>query len=118
MTQLKRRASITAIRLATVAALTFSIATPVLAADVFFSGPSIAKANTAVTLSGGNFQPNSSVTLMVRAPGGQEAGYGAVVDPTGKVIYRITPTQAGAYTVTVTATSGQVLASATFHSTL
>ena len=73
-----------------------TLASAGLAADAFISGPSIARANTPVLLSGGNFAPNTAVTVMVRSPNGQEAGCGAVANADGTLSDLVTPQSAGA----------------------
>ena len=77
-----------AARLTAVFVVASTLASAGLAADAFISGPSIARANTPVLLSGGNFAPNTAVTVMVRSPNGQEAGYGAVVNADGTLLGR------------------------------
>jgi hypothetical protein len=84
------------------------------AAQPFFSGPSVAKIATEATFSGSGFTPNAAVTVMVKAPSGQASGYSAVVAADGSFSYRITPQSGGAYTLTVTDSSGKALASAVF----
>ncbi len=84
------------------------------AAQPFFSGPSVAKIAAETTFSGKGFTPNAAVTVMVKAPNGQASGFSAVVDADGSFSYRITPQSGGAYTLTVTDSSGKALASAVF----
>lgn len=84
------------------------------AAQPFFSGPSVAKIATEASFSGSGFTPNAAVTVMVKAPSGQASGYSAVVAADGSFSYRITPQSGGAYTLTVTDSSGKALASAVF----
>lgn len=77
-----------------------------------FSGPSMTRPSSPTAFSGQGFVPNSAVTVMVKSPSGAAAGYGAVTAANGSLSYTLVPTQQGAYTVSVTNSSGQVLATA------
>jgi hypothetical protein len=89
------------------------LASAALAAEPFFSGPSMTKPAAATTFSGQGFAPNAALTVMVRAPDGSTAGYSAVAAADGSFAYTLTPSMSGAYTITVTDSSGKALASAT-----
>lgn len=111
------RSYFSAARLAAVFVVASTLASAGLAADAFISGPSIARANTPLLLSGGNFAAGMAVPVMVRSSNGQRAGYGAVVNADGTLSYQVTPLSAGAHTVTVTSGRGRgrPLARATVH---
>lgn len=79
-----------------------------------FSGPSVARVGTEQVFAG-KFKPNMAVTVMVRSPSGQEAGFSAVTDSTGRLRYPLTPTQAGSYTLKVVDASGQSLVQAQLY---
>lgn len=81
-----------------------------------FSGPSVARVGAEQVFSG-KFKPNLPVTIMVRSPSGQEAGYSAVTDNEGRIRYPITPDRAGVYTLKVVDSSGQPLAQTQLHVT-
>ena len=85
-----------------------------VAAQPFFSGPSVTKVAAETSFSGKGFVPNSSVTVMVKDPKGQASGYSGVVAADGSLSYRIVPQNSGAYTLTVTDSSGKALVSAVF----
>lgn len=89
------------------------VAGAALAADPYFSGPSMTKPSAATTFSGKGFAPNAALTVMVKAPDGSSAGYSAVAAADGAFSYTLTPVMRGAYTITVTDSSGKALASAT-----
>jgi len=82
------------------------------AAEPYFSGPSMTKPSAATTFAGKGFAPNAALTVMVKAPDGSTAGYSAVAAADGSFAYTLTPLLRGAYTVTVTDSSGKALASA------
>jgi hypothetical protein len=82
------------------------------AATPFFSGPSIAKPSTQAPFVGKGFTPNTSLTVMIKAPSGTAAGYSVVTDATGEFSYLLLPTQTGAYTITITDSGGRALATA------
>lgn len=90
------------------------LATAAQAASPFFSGPSVTKVAAETTFAGNGFTPNAAVTVMVKAPNGQASGHSAVIAADGSFSYRITPQSGGAYTLTVTDSSGKVLASTVF----
>ncbi len=78
----------------------------------YFSGPSIAKPAAPTKFSGQGFAANAAVTVMVKAPDGAAAGYSAVTKADGSFNYTLVPSQAGAYTITVTDSGGATLAKA------
>ena len=79
-------------------------------------GPSIAQAHQAATFNGSKFAPNTAVTVMITSPSGQEAGYSAVVDAQGRLVYAFTPTEEGLYALRVVAGKGTVLATSNVFS--
>lgn len=95
------------------AALTGAAFAAAALAAPFFSGPSVVKGKQAAQFSGKGFAPGSAVTVMVKSPSGNAAGYGAVATAQGEFQYTLQPTEQGAYTVTVTDSGGRPLASAT-----
>jgi hypothetical protein len=82
------------------------------AATPHFSGPSVGKPAVASKFDGKGFQPNAAVTVVVSAPGGGSTSISAVTSPEGGLSYTLMPSQAGAYTVSVTDSGGKTLAKA------
>lgn len=82
------------------------------AADLYFSGPSMAKPAVGAKFSGKGFAPNAALTVVVKQPDGSAAGYSAVAAADGSFAYTLVPVQKGAYTLTVTDSGGRALASA------
>lgn len=79
------------------------------------SGPSVLKTAEAAVLKGHGLPAGAAVTVFVAAPGGQTAGYSAVVDGNGQLSYRLVASQPGSYRVTVADTGGRALAQATVN---
>lgn len=88
------------------------VAVSAWAQSLYFSGPSTTQLQVPTKFSGKGFVPNASVTVMIKAPSGSEAGYSAVTGPDGAFSYTLIATEAGAYTITVTDSGGRVLVSA------
>lgn len=97
-------------RLAAALILCTAAAGAVQAQTASFAGPSMAQANKSAAFKGTNFEPNTPVTVMVKSPSGLEAGYSAVVDAQGQLVYAFTPTEDGVYALRVIAGKGKVLA--------
>jgi hypothetical protein len=81
-----------------------------LAAGEYLSGPSIAKSREAITLDGGSFTPGQALSVVITAPSGNQAIYGAVADAEGKLSYQFTPTETGIYEVRVMSATSKVAA--------
>lgn len=80
------------------------------AADrVYFSGPSIARVGAEQVFTGGKFKPNLPVTVMVKAPGGQESGYSAVTGADGSLSHAVLPDRRGLYQLKVMDAAGVLL---------
>jgi hypothetical protein len=101
------------LRSAVVAAICGAAAIAAQAQAVYFSGPSVARANVAATFEGGNFKANLPVTVVVLAPNGAESSYGSVASAEGKLSFSLLPVVKGNYRLTVTGTDGKPLAAAT-----
>ena len=86
--------------------------TPARAEAPSFSGPSMARPSAPTMFSGRGFAANAAVTVMVQAPSGAAAGFGAVTQADGSFSYTLVPDQAGAYTLTVTNSAGKALTKA------
>lgn len=84
------------------------------AAEPSFTGPSMLQANKAAAFVGRGFVPNAPVSIALRNPHGAEAHFAAVVGADGSLSYRVQPRGPGNYTVTVLASSGKVLSTASF----
>lgn len=83
------------------------------AADrVYFSGPSIARAGAEQVFSGAKFKPNLPVTIMVKAPDGQESGYSAVTGADGSLTHAVLPDRRGLYLLRVLDATGAVIVKA------
>lgn len=105
-----------AARLAAALLVCASASSAVTAQTATLVGPSIAQANKAMSLAGSNFEPNRAVTVMVTSPSGAEAGFSAVADAEGRLVYEFTPTEDGMYAVRVMGGKGKVLASSNVFS--
>ena len=102
-------------RFAAVALASLAAASSAVAADPYFSGPSITRLATPALFSGRGFTPNLAVTVVISTPqNGYTASYGAVVGPDGALTYEIVPAVAGPYVVTVTDSGGRPLTKANF----
>lgn len=90
------------------------ICVPLLASaqpsNPMLSGPSVLRVSDTATLTGHRFAPGTSVTVMVQAPDGSSAGYGAMVSGDGSLRYAFAGAAVGAYSVTITDSTGKVLA--------
>ena len=82
------------------------------AQSAYFSGPSISKVSAPAKFSGKGFAPNTSVMVMVKAPGGTESGYSAVTGADGAFSYQLVPNQTGPYSIKVADSGGRPLATA------
>jgi|GEM_PF-1453234 len=82
------------------------------AATPYFSGPSVGKPALASKFDGKGFEPNAAVTVVVSAPGGGSTSISAVTSAEGALSYTLTPSQSGAYTISVTDSGGRTLAKA------
>lgn len=78
--------------------------TPVL------GGPSVIKVTEAATVSGSGLPANSAVTVVVVAPSGAKASFGAVTDDQGRVSHRLAANATGRWEVAVQDSGGQQLA--------
>jgi hypothetical protein len=83
-------------------------------AKAHLGGPSVARVATEAAFNGLRFAPNQAVTVFVRGPDGQEAGFGAVTQADGTLGYRFAPAAAGRYTVKVADSKGRSLARTEF----
>lgn len=95
-------------------AASMAMATLSWASDQSFSGPSIAKLANPVTFTGTGYQPNAALTIFIKAPSGETAGYGTTADVNGGVSYSVTPTQVGTYALTLTDSGGRTLSETIF----
>lgn len=84
-------------------------------ATASLSGPSVLKTTEPAVLKGHGLPAGAAVTVFVAAPGGQTAGYSAVVDGNGQLSYRLVASSPGSYRVTVADTGGRALAQATVN---
>jgi hypothetical protein len=82
-----------------------SVAALVYAAGESLSGPSIAKAREPITFSGSSFTAGQALSVVVTAPSGAQAVYGAVASAEGKLNYQFVPTEVGVYAISVVAAS-------------
>ncbi len=78
------------------------------------AGPSVVRTAEMVVFTGRGFAADSPLSFAVVAPGGAESVYGAVASAQGTVSYQVSPRVAGAHTLKVLDTSGQVLATVKF----
>ncbi|MCU7373092.1 hypothetical protein PEC18_20290 [Paucibacter sp. O1-1] len=85
------------------------------ASTASLSGPSVLKTTEPAVLKGHGLPAGAAVTVFVAAPGGQTAGYSAVVDGNGQLSYRLVASLPGSYRVTVADTGGRALAQATVN---
>ena len=111
MKSLPSRTLVVAARIFSAMTLVAATAGAVQAQPAYLSGPSIASAKQAAIFRGANFAPNSAVTVMVKAPSGTEAGFSAVTDAEGKLVYEFVPTENGMYSLRVVSERGKALAS-------
>ena len=91
-----------------------SVSSAALAAPSF-SGPSVGKVSQATVFSGKGFVPNAALTVLVKRPGGAEAGFSAVTTPDGALSYSLVPAATGVYALTVTDSAGRSLAKAVLN---
>lgn len=100
----------------TLCAWTLMSAAPVALAEgrPFLMPASIARASAPIQLSGGRFEPNQALTLLVRTQGGSDVAHNAVADARGGLSQAVSVPAAGTYIVRVTDSSGRVLARAQF----
>lgn len=88
-----------------------SVSSTALAAPSF-SGPSVGKVAQATVFMGKGFVPNAALTVLVKRPGGAEAGFSAVATPEGALSYSFVPAATGVHALTVTDSAGRSLATA------
>jgi hypothetical protein len=93
-------------------ALVLAAAAPAALADgrPYLVPLSLARAAAPIQLTGGRFEPNQALTLLVRAQGGTEVANGAVADGKGALAHEISVPAAGTYFLRITDSSGRVLA--------
>ncbi|MDC6170209.1 hypothetical protein [Paucibacter sp. XJ19-41] len=91
-----------------------SLSSAALAAPSF-SGPSVGKVSQATVFSGKGFVPNAALTVLVKRPGGAEAGFSAVATPEGALSYSFVPAASGVHALTVTDSAGRSLATAVLN---
>lgn len=105
--------SLATLRVGVVAALCGAAAFAAQAQAVYFSGPSVVRANAMATFEGGNFKANLPVTVVVSAPNGTESSYGAVAGADGKLSFSLMPVVKGNYRLSVNGSDGKPLVGAT-----
>lgn len=79
------------------------------------AGPSVIKLAETATVSGNGLPASSAVTVVVTAPGGAQASFGAVTDQQGRLSHRVAAQAAGRWEVAVHSTSGALLAKTTIN---
>ncbi|WP_137732455.1 hypothetical protein [Pseudaquabacterium pictum] len=79
------------------------------------AGPSVIKLAETATVSGNGLPANSAVTVVVTAPGGAKASFGAVTDPQGRVSHRVAANASGRWEVAVHSSAGAELARTTIN---
>lgn len=91
-------------------------ASPVALADgrPYLAPASIARVAEPVQISGGRFEPNQALTVLVRVQGGAEVAHSTVADAKGGLSQAVPVSTAGVHLVRVTDSSGRVLARAQF----
>lgn len=89
-----------------------AIAAPVAAQSprAMLAGPSVIKLAEAATVNGHGLPANSAVTVVVTAPGGAKASFGAVTDNQGRLSHRVAAQVSGRWEVAVLSTGGAELA--------
>ncbi len=95
-----------------VGALGAGLALPTLAQKqpASLGGPSVIKVSEVATVSGSGLPINAAVTVVVTAPGGANASFGAVTDAEGRLEHRVAATAAGRWKVAVLDSGGRQLA--------
>lgn len=79
------------------------------------SGPSVIKVAEPATVHGNGLPANTAVTVVVTAPGGAKASFGAVTDPQGRVAHRVAAHASGRWEVAVHSSAGALLAKTTIN---
>lgn len=92
-----------------------TLATPVVwAANPYLSGPSSAAASQTIVLSGGNYPPNSALTVKVSDSAGNEYSASIMSTADGTVRYEVVPSVEGMYSVKIFDSQQKVMSSANF----
>jgi len=78
--------------------------TPVL------GGPSVLQVREVATVNGSGLPANTAVTVMVIAPGGAKASFGAVTDDKGRLQHRVGANASGRWEVVLLDSGGRQLA--------
>lgn len=73
-------------------------------------GPSVIKVQEVATVSGSGLSANTAVTVLVVAPGGAKAAYGAVTNDKGRLEHRVSANASGRWEVLLLDSGGRQLA--------